>query len=103
MGVVVFDAATGAPLSMNREAQRMVDSLRTPGLPSEHLLEVMTCRLAGGREIELDRFPLAHELTSAETMRAEEIELSLPDGRRVCALVNVTRSGALTAPCRRWS
>ena len=90
VGVVVFDARTGVPLSMNREAKRMVECLRTPGLPTEHLLEIITCRLADGRELALDRFPLARELVSAETMRAEEIELSVPDGRRVSALVNAT-------------
>ena len=90
VGVVVLDASTGAALSVNREAKRIVESLRTPGTPVEHLLETMTCQLADGREIDLNQFPLARELTSAETMRAEEIVLSLPDGRSVSALVNVT-------------
>ena len=90
VGVAVLDASTGAALSVNREAKRIVESLRTPGTPVEHLLETMTCQLADGREIDLNQFPLARELTSAETMRAEEIVLSLPDGRSVSALVNVT-------------
>ena len=90
VGVVVFEAGTGAPLSFNREARRIAEILRTPGEPPEQLLRVMTCRLADGREIALDQFPLFRELVSAETMRAEEIELSVPDGRRVAMLVNVT-------------
>ena len=90
VGVVVFDAKTGAPLSFNREAKRIVGTLRTPGDPPEQLLRVMTCRLADGREIALDQFPLSRELGSAETMRAEEIELSVPDGRSVATLVNAT-------------
>ena len=90
VGVVVFNASDGEVLSLNREAQRIVESLRTPGRPAQHLLEEATCRLADGREIALDRLPLARELTSAVTMRAEEIVLSLPDGRHVSALVNAT-------------
>ena len=31
VGVVVFDVATGVPKSLNREAMRIVDSLRNPG------------------------------------------------------------------------
>ena len=90
VGVVVFDAGTGAPLSFNREAKRIVGTLRTPGESLEQLLRVMTCRLPDGREIALDQLPLSRELSSAETMRAEEIELSVPDGRSVTTLVNAT-------------
>ena len=90
VGVVVFEAGTGAPLSFNRAAERIVETLRTSGEPPEQLLRVMTCRLADGREIALDQFPLFRELTSAETMRSEEIELSVPDGRSVATLVSAT-------------
>ena len=69
---------------------RIVEGLRTPGLPAEQLLEVMTCRFGDGREIALDAFPLARALGSAETVRAEEIMLSVPDGRSVATLVNAT-------------
>ena len=90
VGVVVFDAASGRPLSFNREARRIVDSLRTPGQPPEQLLQVMTCRRSDGREVALDEFPLALALSTGETVRAEEIELSVPDGRRISMLVNAT-------------
>ena len=34
MGVAVFDLTSrGAPVSFNREARRIVESLRTPGQP----------------------------------------------------------------------
>ena len=46
VGVVVFDARTGRPVSFNREAQRIVEEIRTPGHPTEQLLEVMTFRHA---------------------------------------------------------
>ena len=90
VGVVVFDARTGRPVSFNREAQRIVEGIRTPGHPVEQLLEVMTFRHADGPEISLEEFPLARQLEGATTMRAEEIELSVPDGRSVRTLINVT-------------
>ena len=90
VGVVVFDAGTGRAVSINREARRIVEELRTPGRPTEHLLEVMTCRHADGREFSLEELPLARQLEGATAMRAEEIELSVPDGRSVRTLVNVT-------------
>ena len=90
VGVAVFDAATGQPVSFNREAQRIVDDLRVPGQRPEDLLDVVTCRFADGREVALDQLPLAGEFRSATRMRAEEIELSVPDGRSVKTLLNVT-------------
>ncbi|MCZ0935076.1 MAG: response regulator [Gemmatimonadetes bacterium] len=90
VGVVVFDAGTGHAVSFNREAQRIADEIRTPGCPTEQLLEVMTCRHADGREYSLAEIPLARQLEGATATRAEEIELSVPDGRRVRTLVNAT-------------
>ena len=51
--VAVFDARTGNLKSLNREMTRLVESLRTPGHPTEALLKVITCRRADGREIAL--------------------------------------------------
>ena len=79
VGVVVFDGGTGHLVSINREATRLVQSLCDPGQSAEHLLGVITCRRGDGREIALDRLPLA-----------EEIELSVPDARRVTTLINAT-------------
>ena len=90
VGVAVFDAATGHPVSFNREARRLVEGLRTPGRPPEQLLEVITCRHADGRAFSLEALPLARQLEGATTMRAEEVELSVPDGRSVRTLLNVT-------------
>ena len=87
---MVFDALTGRPVSFNREARRIFEALRTPGHSLEQLLEVMTCRFADGREIALDRFPLAGELSRAEPVRAEEVVLSTPDGRSIKTLINAT-------------
>ena len=90
VGVVVFDARTGRPISANREVRRIVEGLRIGDRPPEELLEVLTCRFADGSEVELAEFPLVRALGNATTMRAEEIVLSVPDGRSVRALINVT-------------
>ena len=90
VGVVVFDAKSGRPVSFNREARRIVGGLRSGDSPTEQLLEAMICRRGDGREIRLGELPLTDELRNAETVRAEEIELSVPDGRSVTTLVNAT-------------
>ena len=90
VGVVVFDAQTGDLASLNREARRIVQGLCLPGQSTEQLLGVITCRRADGREIALDRLPLAQVLDRAETVRAEEVVLSVPDGRNVTTLINAT-------------
>ena len=90
VGVVRFDAATGQLLSLNREGRRLVEGLRTPGHPTEQLVEVIVCRRADGREWSLAEIPLAEQFAGSETVRAEEVVLSVPDGRSVRALVNVT-------------
>ena len=90
VGVVVFDARTGSPVSLNREARRIVDGLRNPDQSAELLLDVLTFKRADGREISLSEFPLAQALSTGETVRAEEIVMRVPDGRSVTALVNAT-------------
>ncbi len=89
VGVVVFDARTGAPVSFNREAGRIVGVLQPPGRPPEQLLEVLTFRRADGREISLQEFPIAQVLTG-ETVRAEEVVIQVPDGRSITTLINAT-------------
>ena len=84
IGVVVFDAATGASPSFNREAKRIVAGLLTPGSSIERLAEAVTCRRGDGREVTLADLP------SAEPVRAEEVELSVPDGRSVRTLLDAT-------------
>ena len=90
VGVVVFDGGSGRPVSFNREARRIVEGLRMPGRSLDELLDVITCRRADGREVTLAQFPMAQLVTSAETVRAEEITLSVADGRSVAMLVNAT-------------
>ena len=90
VGVVVFDARTGVPVSINRETRRILGDLRTPGGEVEQLLETLTFRRADGREVSLEEFPLAQALSTGETVRAEEIVVQVPDGRSVNTLINAT-------------
>ncbi len=90
VGVVVFDALTGAPKSFNREAMRIVDSLRDPGQSPDDLMDVLAFRRADGREVSLREFPVVETLRSGETLRAEEVVISVPDGRSLTLLLNVT-------------
>ena len=90
VGVAVFDARTGAPVSFNREAARIMDSLRTSDQIPEHLLEILTIRRADGREISLEELSMAQALSAGETVRAEEVVFHVPDGRSVTALINAT-------------
>ena len=90
VGVFVFNARTGKPVSFNREADRIAEGLRMPGQSMEELIEMTTCQLADGREVSLGEYPSVQTLTTAETMHAEEVVLSVPDGRSVTTLLNVT-------------
>ena len=90
VGVVVFDARTGAPVSFNREAARIVSGLRDPDQKPEDLLGLMTIRRADGREVSLREFPVEAALSNSETVRAEEIVMEAPDGRSITVLLNAT-------------
>ena len=90
VGVVVFDARSGAPKYLNREALRIVDGLRDPEQSPEQLLELLSFRRSDGREISLQEFSLAQVLSAGETVRAEEIVIRVPDGRSVSIIINAT-------------
>ena len=89
VGVVVFDARTGAA-SFNREAVRIVGGLLNEGQGPEEIVDAVTCVRGDGREISLRELPLAELLSKGETVRAEEIALRVPDGRSVSVLLNAT-------------
>ena len=56
VGVIVLDAASGTPLSINREATRILGALLGPERGLADLREAMTARLADGREVTHLRF-----------------------------------------------
>ena len=90
VGVVVFDAVTGVPVSYNRETLRIIDGLRDPDSPPERIMEILRLRRMDGREVSLEDSPLAERLSSGLTIRAEEIVIEVPDGGSVTTLVNAT-------------
>ena len=90
VGVAVFNAKTGKLVSYNRETERMFTTLSSPGDTVEQLLKVMTVRRASGWEYTLEEGPVDKSLRSGETVRAEEVVYSVPDGRSLTALVNGT-------------
>ena len=89
VGVAVCDARSGQ-VSFNREARRVASGLFAPDVAPKDALKTLTVHFADGGEFVLEDFPLERALVNARTMRAEEVELSVPDGRSVRALVNVT-------------
>ena len=90
VGVVVLDARTGAALSFNREARRIAEALREPEQEPEALLEVLTVRRGDGREFSLAEISVAQALQASETVRVEEILLTVPGGRSITVLMNAT-------------
>ncbi|MCY4120555.1 MAG: response regulator, partial [Acidobacteria bacterium] len=90
VGVVTHDASTTKPVSFNQEARRIINTMRSPGQSREALLHSLTCRFPDGREVALDEPGLARQLRETTTVRAQEIVLSVPDGRSVRMLVNAT-------------
>ena len=90
VGVAVFDAGTGALVSFNQETRRIVEGLCPPDRPLEELLQALTFQRADGREVSLAELSLAWQSRSGETVRAEEIALSIPGGRSVRTLINAT-------------
>ena len=90
VGVVVFDAGTNDPVSLNEEMRRIVEALRGPEQPVDDLLRTVTCRRSDARQVSLAELSLPQQSSSGETVRAEEVTLSVPDGRRVHVLANAT-------------
>ena len=90
VGVVVLDPRTGDPVSINREARRILGSLREPDESFDHLRDVLTIRRNDGQEISLGESPVEQLLRAAEMVWAEEVILKVPNGRSVTVLLNAT-------------
>ena len=91
VGVAVFHAQTGDPRSLNREAMRIIQALDLPNRPLIDVLEVLTVRRADGQEMSLKEFVIAQVRGDNETLRTEELVLSVPGGRSTATLVNASR------------
>ena len=90
VGVVVFNAKTGTPISFNWEARRLTANLGRPGQSPEEFLNTLTVRRADGQETALPEMPLARMMSTGDTVRAEEMALLAPGGGSVSVLVNAT-------------
>ncbi len=90
VGVAVFEAKTGALVRFNREVRRIVAGLDPSGRSPEKALLALKVRRADGEELSFAELPLTRALVNAETVRAEEMVLSVPDGSSVRTLVNAT-------------
>ena len=90
VGVAVLDGRTGAPLSFNREAVRMLDRLRESDIQPEQFLKTVKVRRGEGQEIFLEELPMAQDFSAGKTVRAEEVVLKAPDGRSISVLMNAT-------------
>ena len=86
----MFDTVSGEMVSINLEARRIAENLLMPGQSPKVLLETLTCSLTDGSVISLSEVTLAEVLSDAVTVRGEEIEFSVPDGRSVTLLINAT-------------
>ena len=84
VGVVVLDAGSRAPLSLNREARRILAGLDMPLDSVERLAETLICRRSDGREVTLA------DLGNAEPVRAEEVDITVPGGKSVRTLIDAT-------------
>ena len=87
VGVAVVDAATAVPVSLNREARRILTGLYAEEIPLETLRAGLVWRRGDGREETLA------DLAAAEPVRAEEVEISAPGGKSVRALIDATPIG----------
>ena len=90
VGVAVLDGRTGDPLSFNREAVRMLDSLRESDIQPDQFLKTVKVQRGEGQEVFLGELPMAQDFSAGKTVRAEEVVLKAPDGRSISAVMNAT-------------
>ena len=89
-GVLVVEASTGRVLLTNREFQRLRGFAHDPEHNWEWYESAYVRRRADGRVYDPEETPLARALNHGETVRAEEMWLEFPEGRRVRILASAT-------------
>ncbi len=90
VGVMVVDAATRTFAWVNQEAERILGMSPEPGSTLVDYHQVAIYRRTDGKRYEDHDRPLARALDRGEVVRAEEILVDLPGGRKVTTLVNAT-------------
>ena len=88
VGLVVFDAKTGAILSCNQECQRLAGESGMAATTWDEMLTVLSLRRGDGSELKAGDRPTMLVMQSGEVVRAEEMELHFNDGRVINTLVN---------------
>ena len=93
VGVAVFDARTGRPVSYNRETLRIFKDLQPLVREIKDLLkEVQIVQRATGREMSLEEYlgALILSLRDGGVMRGDEVEIVAGEGKPVAVLLNST-------------
>ena len=93
VGVAVFDAHTGRPVSYNRETLRIFKDLQPLVREMKDLLkEVQIVQRATGREMCLEEYleALVGSLSDGGVVRADEVEIVAGEGKSVVVLMNST-------------
>ena len=88
VGMLIFDGKSKNLVSLNPEARRIVGSHPAPGHSLEEIVSTLTLRSPDGREMPRGNTPAARAIRGAETVRAEEIIIHLPDGQAITTVVN---------------
>ena len=88
VGLLVFDARTGDVLTSNQECQRIGGEVGSQAMSWQETFENITMFRADGRQLPAGDRPSTQVLQSGEVVRAEEITLCFPDGRKINTLVS---------------
>ncbi len=93
VGVAVLDAATGTPVSFNREAARLllrtIEGPRKSGFEIDELLGTVVYRRTDGREVHVGSRSFVEDLREAGAAKDEEVAIRSAGGGEIAALVNV--------------
>lgn len=88
VGLLVFDAKTGAVLTSNQECQRMGGEVGSQAMSWQETFESITLFRLDGRQLPVGDRPSTQVLHGGEVVRAEEITLRFPDGREINTLIS---------------
>ena len=88
VGGLVIDAKTGELVSVTDKAPMVVADVLMPGRSMRQIMDVMTFQMANGRVVNISEHPLTELMKNGETLRSEEITISVPDGRSMAVIVN---------------
>ena len=90
LGLVVFDAETGAIRSVSREARRIVPEKPLLDGSLEDVLSALVVSRADGRRVSPEGRSITEIMSLREPLRDEEIVIEFPGGQTIVILVNAT-------------